>query len=93
VLERRAKHRAKIALSASADFPGIGASEACVVLNLSVQGACVAFAPGTKAPRLFELRIGPDPISHTVRVIWRSQHTVGVAFLQPRNAPDVFHQG
>lgn len=88
MLERRVKHRAKIALPGAALFAKSG-DEACVVLNMSVIGACLAFAPGTAIPPWFTLRIGRDPEPQTVRVVWRRQHTVGVAFARPRIAPDV----
>ncbi|MBE7157764.1 MAG: PilZ domain-containing protein [Rhodospirillales bacterium] len=88
MLERRAKHRAKVALPGCAVFAKLGDAP-CVVLNLSVHGACIAFAPGTEIPRSFELRIGPDSKRQGVRVVWRRSNTVGVAFLEARNAPDV----
>lgn len=89
MLERRAKYRAKTALPGSAAFARAAAETPCVVLNLSGRGACVAFAPDVQTPRVFELRIGPDPELQTVRVVWRRTNTVGVAFLAPRSVPDV----
>lgn len=90
MLERRVKYRAKTALPGGAKFAKVQAEIQCVVLNLSGRGACVAFAPGVEVPRLFMLRIGPDPQLQTVRVVWRRTNTVGVAFVTPRaDVPDV----
>lgn len=90
MLERRAKYRANTALPGGAAFARAKAEVQCVVLNFSGQGACVAFAPGIEAPRLFLLRFGPDPRRQTVRVVWRRTNMVGVAFVTPRaDVPDV----
>ncbi|MCJ2016948.1 PilZ domain-containing protein [Methylobacterium sp. E-065] len=89
MLERRIKYRANVALPGVAAFAKAAADVPCVVLNLSSRGACVAFAPDTEMPRVFELRVGKDPNSQTVRIVWRRTNTVGVAFLAPRVVPDV----
>jgi hypothetical protein len=90
VLERRAKYRASTALPGGAAFARTNAEVQCVVLNLSGYGACVAFAPSIEVPRVFQLRIGPDPQLQPVRVVWRRSNTVGVGFITPRaGVPDV----
>ena len=89
MLERRVKHRARTALPGAAAFAKAANEVPCVVLNLSVHGACVAFAPDMEVPRVFELQIGRDPKRQTVRVVWRRTNMVGVGFLSPRVAPDV----
>ncbi len=88
--ERRAKLRAKVALSGHAAFPSTVAEVACLVINVSNIGACLSFPAGVAIPRMFSLRIGPDPKSYAVRVAWRRASDVGVAFLASRTrAPDV----
>ena len=88
--ERRAKLRAKVALTGHAAFPSAVAEVPCLVLNVSNIGACLSFPTGMPVPRLFSLRIGPDPKPYAVRVAWRRASDVGVAFLAARaQAPDV----
>ncbi len=89
MLERRVKHRARTALPGAAAFAKVADEIPCVVTNISVQGACIAFAPGTEVPRMFELRVGRDPHPQTVRIVWRRTNMVGVAFVTPRSVPDV----
>lgn len=90
MFERRSKLRAKVALPGHAAFPSAAAEVRCVVINLSNVGACISFPTGVPVPRLFSLRIGLDPKPHEMRVIWRRESDVGVAFLAPRaNVPDV----
>lgn len=92
MLERRAKLRAKIALPGHAAFPGAAAGVRCLVVNLSTIGACLSFGTGTRVPKHFSLRIGVDRESYPVRVAWRRESDVGVAFVAPRaGVPDVIH--
>ncbi|MGU3665097.1 PilZ domain-containing protein [Methylobacterium sp. A49B] len=88
--ERRAKLRAKVALTGHAAFPSAAAEVRCLVINVSNIGACLSFPSGVPVPRMFNLRIGPDPKPHAVRVAWRRASDVGVAFLASRaRTPDV----
>jgi len=50
----------------------------------------LSFATGLPVPRLFSLRFGSNPKAHEVRVAWKRNSDVGVAFLTPRvDVPDV----
>jgi hypothetical protein len=87
--ERRAKLRAKVVLPGQAVFPN-AAAVSCMVINVSNIGACLSFPEGVPVPRMFSLRIGPDPNPYAVRVAWRRAGDVGVAFLASRaGVPDV----
>ena len=90
MLERRTKLRAKVALPGHATFPSATAEVRCLVVNFSNVGACLSFSTGMVPPRMFSLRVGPDPKPYEVRVAWRRAADVGVAFLAPRaGSPDV----
>lgn len=92
MLERRTNYRAKVALPGAAAFAKLADEVPCVVLSHSDRGACIAFAPGTEMPRMFELRIGRAAEMQTARVVWRRTNTVGVAFLTPGGGvPDPVH--
>jgi hypothetical protein len=47
------------------------------------------FTSGTKVPDTFDLAIGKESIGLPVRVVWRRNAMMGVAFLIPRIVPDV----
>ena len=88
--ERRGKLRVTATIEGHASFPGIDTDTRCIVTNFSPVGACLSFTPGVTVPRMFELAIGQEPIASAVRVVWRRQDLVGVAFQATRaNVPDV----
>ncbi|WP_409566669.1 PilZ domain-containing protein [Methylobacterium sp. E-005] len=89
MLERRAKLRVTSTLEGQASIAGSRVRSPCVVLNHSPTGACVLFASGTKVPNTFDLSIGKGSTTLPVRVVWRRNATMGVAFLVPRIVPDV----
>jgi hypothetical protein len=90
MLERREKLRAKVAIPGYAAFPGVALETRCLIVDLSGAGACLSFATGLPVPRLFSLRFGSNPKAHEVRVAWKRNSDVGVAFLTPRvDVPDV----
>ncbi|WP_370693846.1 PilZ domain-containing protein [Methylobacterium sp. NEAU K] len=88
--QRREKLRVQATVEGRASLPGREADVRCIVLNFSPIGACLAFSAGTTVPRVFDLAIGAEPAASTVRVVWRREDVVGVAFLAPRaRVPDV----
>lgn len=89
MLERRSKLRVTATLKAHAFFNRFGADGPCLVLNHSPEGACLLFPAGTRVPNTFELAIGEIANALPVKVMWRNQTTVGVAFTIPRIVPDV----
>lgn len=89
MLERRAKLRVTSTLEGQASIAGSSVRSPCVVLNHSPTGACVLFASGTKVPNTFDLAIGKESAALPVRVVWRRNGMIGVAFLIPRIVPDV----
>lgn len=89
MLERRTKLRVTSTLQGQASLAGTRVRSPCVVLNHSPNGACVLFASGTKVPNTFDLAIGHESVASPVRVVWRRNATMGVAFLVPRIVPDV----
>ena len=63
---------------------------ACVVEDLSAEGARVTFPDVHALPQRFDLFLGPNPKPHQVRTIWRGGNAAGVQFLEPRAAaPEV----
>ena len=89
MLERRAKLRVTSTLEGQASLAGTRVRSPCVVLNHSPTGACVLFTSGTKVPNTFDLAIGSESAALPVRVVWRRNAMMGVAFLIPRVVPDV----
>ncbi|WP_409566929.1 PilZ domain-containing protein [Methylobacterium sp. J-048] len=90
MFERRGKLRAKAVVPGRAALPGIDKAVRCIALDFSPSGACLLFPDGTTVPRMFELALGHEPAASAVRVVWRREDRVGVAFMAPRvNVPDV----
>jgi len=88
--ERRGKLRVTATIEGHASFPGINTDARCIVTNFSPVGACLSFAPGVTVPRMFELAIGQEPVASAVRVVWRREDLVGVAYTTARSqVPDV----
>jgi hypothetical protein len=88
--ERRAKLRVRTTIEGRAAFPGGRTDVRCIVTNFSPVGACLSFVPGTTVPRMFQLAIGQEPAASLVRVVWRREEVVGVAYQVPRaGVPDV----
>ena len=52
----------------------------CVLVGISRLGACLS-APAIALPDLFVLKL-PDTSRYLCEVVWRKDHTVGVAFLK-----------
>ena len=71
-------------------MPGLDGEVRCIVMNHSPIGACLAFATDLVVPRYFDLAIGQEPFPSAVRVVWRRETSVGVAYAAPRSGiPDV----
>jgi len=88
--ERRFKLRADTTVSGRAAFAGADRDVGCTALNFSPAGACLEFAPGTTVPRFFDLALGLEPAASPVRVVWRREDFVGVAFQDARaHVPDI----
>ena len=84
------KLRVEATIEGHAAFPGIDGEVRCIVTNHSPIGACLAFTSGLAVPRFFDLAIGQEPVPSTVRVVWRREDSVGVAYATPRfGVPDV----
>lgn len=55
----------------------------CLIVDMSVTGARIS-APDTALPNDFTLLLSREgPVRRNCRVIWRSNFTVGVQFVQP----------
>ncbi len=87
--DNRGKVRARATTPGSASFDKADAEIPCTVLDLSSTGACLTFRNGVTVPNAFGLRIGSERRAHRVEVRWRRADRIGVAFLEPRAAPDV----
>ena len=55
----------------------------CTVRNLSTHGACLELESVVGIPDAFNLVIAGDPAKHACRLMWRTEHRVGVAFDEP----------
>lgn len=88
--ENRAKLRARAVTPGQAFFGKDAVGVSCMVLDLSGTGACLTFRAGVAVPAAFSLRIGQERRAYAVEVRWRKPDRIGVAFLEPRDAPDVF---
>ena len=63
---------------------------ACVVEDLSAEGARVTFSVAHMLPKRFDLFLGSSRKPHRVRTIWQGGNTAGVQFLETRaDAPEV----
>jgi hypothetical protein len=88
--ERRIKLRADTLVAGRAEFAGSDCDVDCLALNFSPSGACLEFPVGTTVPRFFSLALGLEPAPSPVRVIWRREDRVGVAYQDARTrVPDV----
>jgi PAS domain-containing protein len=55
----------------------------CTVRNLSTHGACLELESVVGIPDAFSLVVAGDPTKHACRLMWRTEHRVGVAFDEP----------
>src|SRR5688572_7844507 len=55
----------------------------CTVRNLSSHGACLELESVVGIPDTFSLVLAGDPTRHACRMMWRTEHRVGVAFDEP----------
>ena len=86
----RAAARARTRLHGSALTAFAVAGEPCLIQDLSLTGASVAFRGGFAVPRCFDLFIGEDRKAHQAVTMWRNGNVAGVKFLKARpNAPEV----
>lgn len=87
--ENRTKLRARATTLGSAVIGTSAEEVACIVLDHSSTGACLTFRSSVSVPTSFALRIGRERRAHPVEVKWRKADRIGVAFLEPRDVPDV----
>jgi PAS domain-containing protein len=62
----------------------------CTVRNLSTHGACLELESLVGVPDRFNLVLAGDTAKHSCRMMWRSEHRIGVSFDEPlpeRRAP------
>jgi hypothetical protein len=79
--ERRRFHRAQVRKQAKVVFgPNDGLID-CVVLNLSIGGACLELASPAIIPDQFDLTFDAARTLRACRVAWRSGYKIGVAFV------------
>ncbi len=55
----------------------------CTVRNLSPHGACLELESLVGIPDAFNLVLAGDPARHACRLMWRTEHRIGVAFEEP----------
>jgi hypothetical protein len=79
--ERRCVPRTKVFRGAKAILPG-RAPIACIVRNLSTQGAGLQLANSDDLPAEFDLTLDTGLKLHNCRIAWRSRTDVGVSFAQ-----------
>jgi len=77
-IERRAVGRHKVLKGATISFDGNGV--ACIVRNLSTNGATLELANSISLPSSFTLEIKADQFIRRCRRIWSRDKRVGVAF-------------
>ena len=80
--ERRVKGRRSVNSPAWADPGGVLPVIDCKILDVSDDGARVAWPSGKDLPDVFELQIDSSRILGTAEVVWREHHQVGVKFLR-----------
>lgn len=91
--ERRMRQRDRTYLGGSITFDHGQQTLACLVRNLSEDGARFAFSDGVTLPAEVELTIGLQRETRRVRIVWRGNDAVGVSFLRPLSAPNVLPFG
>jgi hypothetical protein len=79
--ERRCCPRQRVLKAATIEFNRAGGIS-CTVRNLSSTGACVEVASPLGIPASFDLLITSDHAIHRCRMVWHSEHRIGVSFEQ-----------
>ncbi len=77
-VERGAVRRHKVLKDATISFDGNGM--ACVVRNLSTNGATLELASSISLPTSFTLEIKADQFIRRCRRVWSRDKRIGVAF-------------
>ena len=77
--ERRNSARHRVFKSGTIEFNRAGGIS-CTVRNLSATGACLEVESPLGIPETFALFMANDHVAHHCRVVWRSEHRIGVAF-------------
>jgi hypothetical protein len=79
--ERRRFHRAHVRKPAKVIFSPDDGLIDCIVLDLSIGGACLELASPAIIPEQFDLTFDSARTLRACRVAWRSGHKIGVAFV------------
>jgi hypothetical protein len=86
--ERRRSRRRRVYLGARAAYDKPWSTDACLVRDLSPGGARIACSGSTPIPNAFGLTICGRGETRGVRVVWRKDLQVGVAYEAPALAPE-----
>ena len=81
MLDRRATPRSRTILGGTISLDKRRSTLDCTVHNLSVRGARLRFRGTALLPDVFDLAITRKGSVHRARMIWRSDDTAGVAFV------------
>jgi hypothetical protein len=77
--ERRDSARHRVLKAGTIEFNRAGGIS-CTVRNLSATGACLEVESPLGIPETFDLFVTSDHVARHCRVVWRSEHRIGVAF-------------
>ena len=86
MLERRQERRGRTSLGGSVAFNNRWSTMECLVRNMSSRGARLEFAEPAFLPDDLDLIIPLRGDSRRVRIVWREQRSVGVAFVAQDSA-------
>jgi hypothetical protein len=78
MIERRSEPRRRVFKGGLISFGGAGID--CTVRNMSQSGAALDVASIVGIPRSFKLAIDADHFLRPCRLVWNSDHRIGVAF-------------
>jgi hypothetical protein len=78
--ERRRSPRHRVLKAGAIEFNRAG-GVSCMVRNLSETGACLEVETPLSIPESFDLMITSDHAFHHCKLVWRSAHRIGVAFM------------
>jgi PilZ domain len=86
--ERRREQRRRTYLGGEVDIHPLCARLACLVRNLSPDGARLVFAKPVTIPERFALVIAQTGDHRNVRIVWHSATEAGVAFEEAHTEDD-----
>ncbi|GJD94115.1 PilZ domain-containing protein [Methylobacterium iners] len=84
--ERRREPRRRALLGADLSVSAMASTTACLVRDITGDGACLAVGETIPLPDTFDLTIPHQAATRRARLIWREGDRAGISFIRPRPA-------